>query len=195
MCIFVIYVLLITPYEVFFEAPLTGGAAIFQDIITAFFLLDILLTFNVAIIDTANEDSIICDRYIITISYIKYSFWIDLISSLPLSYMAIATLQITNANNMNIISMLRFIRLLRLLNATKFKRLGHRLDALNINPAIITLLLLVFQMIFISHIISCFWFFLSQPIVTNEEYNSSGTQPLTWLSSIGTIIVYCIYML
>ena len=169
----------------FFEAPLTGGAAIFQVFITAFFLLDILLTFNVAIIDTANEDSIICDRYIITISYIKFYFWIDLISSLPLSYMAIATLQITNANNMNIISMLRFIRLLRILNATKFKRLGHRLDSLNINPAIITLLLLVFQMIFISHIISCFWFFLSQPIVINQEYDSSGTQPLTWLSSIG----------
>ena len=49
----------------------------------AFFALDILLNFNTSYY---NEGLIVTDRLKITFRYLKFWFWVDLVSTFPFEY-------------------------------------------------------------------------------------------------------------
>ena len=72
--------------------------------------------------------------------------------------------------------MMRFLRFFRLLRLLKLLKLGHYLnlveEALNVNLRFIKVFQMILQMVFIAHLLGCFWYYIA--VNSSEE--------VTWLT-------------
>lgn len=79
---FVLYIAIVAPYRVAFEAKSEGGTKVFEVIQDIYFMLDLLISFNTGVVE---EGRLIVDRKEAIFIYIKFWFWVDLLSTIPLS--------------------------------------------------------------------------------------------------------------
>lgn len=68
------------PLIVSFELEVEGGFKIFNDIMDYFFMADVLVSFNTGFY---RKGSLITKRLSIFVHYVKFWFWVDVISSFP----------------------------------------------------------------------------------------------------------------
>ena len=89
--------------------------------------------------------------------YLSGWFWIDAPASLPLELLDL--LPDTNASDFAILRVLRMFRLLRLLKLLKLNAIFDELeDQLGTGMRAVKLLMEVGKMVFLAHLLGCFWF-------------------------------------
>lgn len=112
MLIFIIYSIILMPYFMVFEADniIVNNCELIMNI---FFLIDIVINFNTAVIE---NNLIIIDRKVIAIKYLKSFFFIDLVSSIPL--------EILLGNTSSINKLLRFLKIPKLIRIFKMSKLS-----------------------------------------------------------------------
>ena len=193
----IIYSVFEVPLQIGFKSNIsqTNGELGMNYFITAVFFADLVVTFNIPYY-SRKLDSLIIDRKKIAARYMKIWFWIDLVAALPFEDM-LSSLS-TSGAQLRSIKLVRIIRLTRLGKLYKLTKMGavkDWLDSKNISPAFMNVLLLVLQLTIVSHLTSCFWFFITtsdatgiyqpkQPITDDQLH-----YPLrTWATEFGNAV-------
>jgi len=170
----IFYSIVIIPFRIGFEVRSVGLAYAFDWLVDANFFLDIILSFFTAV--WVNEELEVRLVHIAK-HYLQTWFLIDLVSTLPLDQIVESVLpegeeEAEGSSSLRSIKLIKFFRLVRLIKLArifKLKKLGSSWEgALSINPALQRLLKLLLQIVFICHLLACFWFFMS---TVNEESN------------------------
>jgi CRP-like cAMP-binding protein len=145
-------------------------------VIDVLFAVDILLNFNTTY--NSSEDVFDCifeeNRINIAIRYLKFWFWIDLISTVPIDDIAMFVAGDKNLMSIRLIRTVRFFRLAKLARLIKLKALIDLLDEYSIDPSIIGIFVLFVEILFMVHVICCLWYYIATP--------ASGADPTdNWL--------------
>ena len=82
ICVLVIYSIIMIPIRIGFDARPEFGFTVFDGFIDCVFFLDMCLSFNTAFFDNGLE-MYIYSRKLIALNYMKFWFWIDLVSTIP----------------------------------------------------------------------------------------------------------------
>jgi Ion transport protein/Cyclic nucleotide-binding domain len=175
----IFYQALTIPY---FQAFDINDPTVWDDIdqfITGFFFVDIILSFNTAYYEGG---SIISSRKEISKNYLKYWFWVDIITTFP--YNLILTDNSSDNKSGSKVSsvaqllrILRFYRILRLLRLAKLKKILMEIEDYVSSHFLASLLVFAKLVIFaymIAHWTACLWYYIS--------YVDSQTHPLTWIT-------------
>ncbi|CAD8183738.1 unnamed protein product [Paramecium octaurelia] len=172
--ILILYEIITIPIRISFDIEVSSE---FGYVITAAFLLDILLTFNTAIYKNGNINY---SYKIIAIEYLKLWFWIDIIASFP--YDLLFTVALTgdaedeistqhanlqkSAQILRVLKFFRFIKVIRLLRLAKLKVIIDKIEEYFAdNSAIQTIasfLKLCAFVLFWSHWLGCIFHFIAQ---------------------------------
>jgi len=123
--------------------------------------------FNTAVLE--NERWIVARSHIAK-RYLQSWFWIDLPSSLPVDLIMLFLK--TDSEHGSKLKMLRGLRLFRLLRLLKLLKLNEYIavmeTSLGINLKVLKLLKIVASLIFLMHMLGCFWFYLQTNIVAED---------------------------
>ena len=148
---------------------------VFNRVTDIFFAIDIILTFNTAIIRRNNE--IVTKKSEIAIRYLKGWFWVDLIAILPLDFIG-KMLYNPIASNIGMVfkfmRIFKIIRLLRLIKLIKVVRDRKRLiffhQGSRISHGMRRLIISSFSFLLLCHIIACIWI-LQAKLMLEGKYN------------------------
>ncbi|KAJ7382051.1 Potassium/sodium hyperpolarization-activated cyclic nucleotide-gated channel 3 [Desmophyllum pertusum] len=166
---------------------------ILNGISDSIFIVDIVLNFKTGIVDPNNQDEVILDKKIITRTYLRGWFVIDLISSLPFDYAyfiassssAQQTL-IKASRALRILKLAKLLSLLRLLRVSRLVRYIKRFEELlNIASGQLRIGKLIGCMLLLSHWNGCVQFLVpyllefpdnSWVVINGLQDKSPGTQ-------------------
>ena len=159
-----IYTVIVNPVRACFEVDAVGFVSIFEASIDVVFALDILLTFNTVVIE--REILVTKVRREIAQRYLAGWFWIDLITVVPfgpiLRFLFFS--QDEDASYQYLPKLLRILRLLRLVKLLRVVRIQKLLQGLEhkygIHAGIARLVKLIFWIVVVNHVLSCFWYFI-----------------------------------
>ena len=112
------YTAIIMPYNVCFFDQEIYFFNIFDTVVDFTFMIDLIITCNLSFYDAENEE--ITNRKKIFINYLKSWFFIDLISSLPLSL--IENKMVSNSNMLRLTRISKMYRLFRILRIFKVSK-------------------------------------------------------------------------
>lgn len=185
MLLLIIYQALTIPYYICFNDDYADGMQSFEVIVTAFFLCDIVLSFNTGFYD---KGSLVIKRREIIKSYMKLWFWIDLLATFPYTWIIEAiyppSSESTNDSDVynapkiiRIIRIIRFLRILKLLRLAKLKKILIKIEDY-IASSLIGSLFLLFRLVsgsfLAAHWLACLWFFIGD--------SGRDIHPITWLN-------------
>ena len=178
------------PIEISFE-PETMQSWYFQAInviVDIFFFLDIVIIFRTAIVGV-EEMELIVDTKQIAVRYLKGTFWIDFLSTVPLDTMMRIFMKKERAMKFKLFALLKLIRVVRL------QRLIGSLNAERKVKSMLKIVKLMFFLMLYIHIQGCLWYFIVkqdeqwipglQVIKTDRTPNYIWTMPLFyryWIS-------------
>ena len=145
----------------------------FEQTVTLSFIVDVCFNFNTAFLD--EDERWIVDRGLIAQRYLSGWFWIDAPSSIP-----VELLDMILEGDSSSLGLLKFLRLFRLLRLLRLLKLGEYVSALEIkfdlNLTFLRILTMVLNMLFLAHMLGCFWFYTAAMVGLDED-------TVTWVSS------------
>jgi hypothetical protein len=153
----IMYSVVSIPYYIGFSVVPTSEGESYESFITFMFGLDMIVNFNTAYYDTTNEYLVVRRRHIAR-NYLKFWFWVDLISTLPFRWMIVGERKTLELALLRVVRIIRLIRLLKLYHVFKRSKI---MDRLYINPAWLNLGLLLMIIFYIAHLFACFWHFIA----------------------------------
>lgn len=157
IALLIVYSAVTVPYRIAFSIIATGPLAVVDDLVNYFFLIDILVSFNTAIVDSSTE-LLVPVRTLIAIEYFKFWFWIDLVSAFPFEDLFILfNLNSGNLDAVVLLKLLRLARVFKLLRVLRLGKFGKQLERLNINPVYFSALRLILVLWFCGHTLACIW--------------------------------------
>lgn len=162
IALLILYSAVTVPYRIAFTMNDTESLTILDELVNYFFLFDIAVSFNTAIIDRQTE-LLVPYRMLITVEYLKFWFWIDLISAFPFETLLL-TFHI-NSGNLDAVVLVRLLRLARifkLLRVLKLGKFSKQLERFNINPVYFSALQLLLVLWFCGHTVACVWIIVGQ---------------------------------
>lgn len=186
LMIFVImlYQAIYVPFVLCFAVIEDSGMMFLEFTVTLIFMLDILLNFNTGMFLKGN---LIDDRKLIAKDYLKFWFWLDLVSSFPYDWVLtgnpfepaeIEGSKISKVPRLiRLFKLVRFFRLFRLLKLAKIKKVMMKIEEYVPNNYIVMIFLLLKLLcvvFFIAHLAACFWYYIS--------LQESLEQSDTWVS-------------
>jgi hypothetical protein len=192
LAITILYSVIVTPYRIGFDDPATGGAEILDICIDIFFGFDVIVNFNTCYLDP-EDDSLIHNRWAIAKNYFKTWFIIDFASTFPID--RIIETFVGGGGNLRSLKMIRFLRLIRLLKLLRLLKLskfvkGDGLEQnMSINPSLIKLFKLLFVMVFLAHLIACFFYFIAYDPETdpsNPKFIPGKEMKVSWITKYAT---------
>jgi hypothetical protein len=149
---------LLTPYKIsFIELGEYPAWDIFEVVVDGLFALDMFLTFFTSYYEelelVSNFKSIAC-------KYLKFWFWIDLLSVFPFEILGSSgeltvLFRILRIQRLN--KLLRIRRLFSAKNSTEGSRLQLMAVFLKLNPSSIRFSLNLVGIIYFCHLMACFW--------------------------------------
>lgn len=120
------------------------------------FSVDMVLNFRTAY---REKGEMVTNEKLVAWNYLKFWFWIDLISILPFD--AILGSESTGSFNYNIL--LRLLRIFKLFRVFRVMRILKRFEEVTkVNPSVLRLLKMCVLLLFIWHIIACCYWFISE---------------------------------
>lgn len=159
--VFVVFTVLVVPYRIAFSQTATGGMEILELVVDFFFLTDVIVNFFTGFHDPTGL--YVCSKGRIAARYLKGWFALDIVSSVPVDFIAERIL--SGNSTLNVLKLVRILRLARLLKLFRLSRLTRffaRLDdEFDFPPASIDLLRLLLQVILIGHFFACLWMFIT----------------------------------
>ena len=175
-----VLVTVIAPLIVVFQFPLSVILVIFDIVVTVSFTVNIVIQFNTGFIV---RQELVTDRKQIARRYLRGWFILDLIATLPFTWI-FASSRYAGLNRV-----FRFFRLARLFKLFGSSKILNRAKKLSfINPAFMRLFLLVFWILVAAHLIACGWIFIGGPgeyATDGETYLEAFYWTVTTLTTIG----------
>ena len=182
--IFLLYVAIMTPYRIGFNIEVEGpgpnssvsGMWCFELVVDIYFITDIFINFRTAY--EAKDRFIERDVDRIKWHYIKSWFFIDVVACLPINYVFLVVKasqgKDEGANgkaNLKVIKVIRLLRLAKLLRLARLKRIlkVYEEEFHGIISSCKLLSLFLF-MVYVSHVIACFWYMFGSEDQVNECY-------------------------
>eukprot|EP01043_Picozoa_sp_COSAG02_P038081 COSAG02_NODE_2910_length_7766_cov_5.844659_5_plen_450_part_00 len=156
--VLIIYLAFACPYRVSFDdtVELWSGWFVVELFIDLYFIMDVCLNFRTAIITKDGE--VLYKQKDVSLYYMKTWFALDLISCLPLEYVAYL---LGNADNTRLLRMFKLVKLLRLV---RIKRILDRWEEDLYSTGWLDGLKLIALILVSSHWICCAWFFVGCPM-------------------------------
>ena len=151
----VLYSVFEVPVRLAFTTPTVEPL---ETLIIVIFFGDILVNFNTPFEDPDTHKFSI-DRLAIASNYMKFWFWFDLVASIPFD--EIANVSNRQQNDNSAVQAIKFLRLARMLKAIKTSEIIKKVLERFIDPLISNVFVLSLQIIFVSHIVGCFWYFIT----------------------------------
>jgi len=170
-----VYILIVTvavtilaPLIVVFELEMTPILIFFDILVTLTFAFDVFVQFNTAY---GNRHELVTDRKAIARRYLKGWFFLDLIATLPFTWVFISS-RFSALNR--IFRFFRLARLFKLFGSSKTLNRARKLSF--VNPAFMRLFMLVFWILVAGHIVACGWIFIGGvgEYTSGGEYTSNG---------------------
>jgi len=170
---FLLYTATVTPLVISFfwlDPECTFVPTLYFDVILdVFFLLDIVVSFNLGFFDLAGD--YVDDRRKVAVAYIKGSFFFDLVTSFPVSFFELsasaACADLAGGDTVDTGSQLRMIRVIKPLRWFKIMRIAKLgkgeslvtvvMDYWNISPKQGKAMKILLQLMLVIHILSCLW--------------------------------------
>ncbi|RHX97281.1 hypothetical protein DYB25_011114, partial [Aphanomyces astaci] len=167
LCVF--YTSCVVPVRISFSLDATGFFYFFECGIDFCFFLDILLSFRTGLVDPTTGHVYYNKRQIIR-SYLRGWFGIDLVSTLPLEFIAKhlypeATAS-SSSNTLQSAKILRGLKLIRLLKLVRIRKIGQMISKLEeevfANQSVLSLVKILLFLLFLAHLVACVWFYVAQ---------------------------------
>ena len=166
MGLLIIYSVLIIPVQLAFSSYLASqiqSASNSVDfLIDSLFFMDIVFNFNLVYFSDADA-AFVAVRWRIMQHYLRSWFLVDFLSFFPFSEFITAIIgsddiSPSNLTTIQLVKAVRLIRLLKIFQAVDMSKVLRRLeDNFNVNPNILSLMLTILQVLFISHMMCCMW--------------------------------------
>jgi CRP-like cAMP-binding protein len=166
-------------YVIGMNIPTTGTLESFNNFVTVMFAVDLLLSFNTAYID-GETGLFIMNRPAIAGHYLKFWFWIDFVATIPFDSIIDAVVS-GSGSYLVAIRMIRFLRIMRIAKLYKLLADDGWISRLKINPQLMQLIVLLFQLAFIIHLFGCFWHYIALPSVNSDI----GSSSINWIDKFG----------
>ena len=195
--ILLLWVSIVVPYRLAFYQEDNKSWFITYTVVDCLFLIDIILSFFTAIV---NDDSdIITSKKKIAKAYLKFWFWIDLLSILPLDLIQKA--------GMNFNAILRFAKigkiykLIRLSRLAKLFKLLKRQNAvfsqfsnsMMLSSGVERIVFIMIFAVFFLHIASCMFVFVSE-FDSEEDSSWRYTDPYVYFERFELYIMSLYYV-
>jgi CRP-like cAMP-binding protein/voltage-gated potassium channel Kch len=167
----IIYSVLVVPVEIAFNADAFDGSQTLNLVINGFFFIDIILSFFTAI-ENVEVGALIVHKKFIVSQYLKGWFVIDVVSTIPFD--TIIGAASSSSSNLAFTKLVKIIRLFRLLKLARILKLAAYIerieDMMGISPAVFELIILLVQVFFIVHWVSCLWWGITSILTANPWY-------------------------
>ena len=181
----IVYSSVNVPFRLCMNHPATGMWWFVEVIISLFFIVDVVLTFNTAYMRW-DDGLLVLDRRQISINYLRGWFALDALAATPIELIDLAIKSLSahghasaETESLRVLRILRLFRLVRLLRLLKLRtyvdKLEDTMNALNINLQILQFAKVVAGILYLMHILGCFWFALAD----------ASTHEVTWLMAYG----------
>ena len=160
MSIILIFSAVTTPYRIAFSESDDLEWTIINYTVDSSFFIDIIICFMSAFEDENEE--LVHDRWIITKTYLKSWFFIDVLSILPLSEILDTSDFASLARIARLPKLYRLIRMFKLIRLLKVIKERNTLskylsEVLKVSVAVERLVFFCFMFVILVHITSCFW--------------------------------------
>jgi hypothetical protein len=156
--VMILYSAIVVPYRICFDAPAAGVVWVFEQLLTAGFIIDVVFNFNTAHSD--NNETWCIDRREIACRYLSGWFWIDVPSCVPVELLDLMLEgEQTQMGLLRFLRLFRLIRLLRLLKVSEY--VANLEEKFDINLTFLRIATMLIKLVFLSHILACFWFYVA----------------------------------
>ncbi|XP_059070022.1 potassium channel KAT2 isoform X1 [Cryptomeria japonica] len=170
LIVLVVYTAWVSPFEFAFRKVNKGPLFYVDNIVNAFFAIDIVVTFFVAYLDMTTY-LLVEDFKKIALQYVCRGFILDLASTIPFQIIYLAFTENGNANNEIFI----FLNMLRLWRLRRISELFTKLEKdIRFNYFWTRIVKLISVTLFVVHSAACFYYWLA------AHYSNRGN---TWLES------------
>ena len=151
----VLYTCIMIPFNICFDADFTRTLQydITEAIIDGIFFIDVIVNFNTAYMDVDLNEYVWVRRKIAK-KYMKFWFWIDFLSCIPLE-------QIVRPFDRRLANRLSFIKIIKLLRLNRLGSLSRNLENVNFKPSTISLIMLFLSIFYVVHIFACIWYWVT----------------------------------
>lgn len=127
-------------------------------LITIVYLLDIPYTFNQSV---KKGLKVYSDRTSIARLYLRSWFWVDLIASIPFTWIFFITSLWTPTSSMEVGAVLDLIMITKLMKMAKISKVSAIFsdikESLNVSPALMRLVTFAFWFVTVIHVMACGW--------------------------------------
>ena len=171
----IIYQSITLPMRISFELNSTDFIFYLEIVIDMMFLMDIVLNFNTGFV---HKGQVIMKRRLITQDYLKQWFIIDLVSSMPYTWIlawseGIGLRQIEADDNLSgalantpqllkLLKIAKLLKMLKLLRVVKIKKILMKFEEYIVTDSmdlVVTFLNITIKIIVIAHYMGCFFFY------------------------------------
>ena len=191
MNMIVLYTSIFIPLQIGFRLEMSIFTLITYVIIDIFYLFDIYLQFFTAYFDGA-VDSYVYDVKLIAAKYMKSWFSFDILATFPFEVIIPICFGIAIYGESTTSSGHDFVRgflALKLLRLHKLNDLNLLLDDFRVNRSYINAQSVLFRMLFIAHVVACFWNFIGSHNDNNSGSSTTSQIPLICTSINQTFLV------
>ena len=178
----ILWSVVVLPYRIAFDDLPTWefapGAYVFEWCLDFLFFVDICFSFRTCYEQSHTQIYVASSSKIAT-NYLRSWFTIDVLSTLPLDLIIEAIIGSTSAGSgddgktdLEVLKLIRIIRLVRLVKLARLFKLGKVAKSISDyidNPQLLQLSSLLMMIVFISHLLGCFWFLLSPYNITDPK--------------------------
>lgn len=180
----IVYCAIAIPYQsafLFDERSMNRPLEICIEIV---FAVDLVLNFRTSTMD--RKGHLVTSSKEIARAYLRFWFWIDAVSMLPLSTVPSVWVAPTPGSTTSY-QQIRVVRLVKLFRVLKIAHVDPRLQT---HHATLRVARLVIKVSFITHLLTCGYYFVS---VTSATYYSHSLSEAMPTSSHFDIYVFCLY--
>ncbi|GMH37815.1 hypothetical protein BSKO_05688 [Bryopsis sp. KO-2023] len=179
-----LYVCLFVPFQIGFDLDAVTGVEIFVDLV---FALDMLFNFFTGFEKDGNVE---LDKRKSMVHYLKVWFWLDLVATFPVEYVAhLTTGKFGNSKYTRILKLVRLIRLLRVL---RLSRILNRLKWwAGIRFAVRKIIRFIIMITTVAHWNACLWGFMAS--VDDWDGSWAGTYGMETSTTKRSQYLTCIY--
>eukprot|EP00929_Paragymnodinium_shiwhaense_P112274 TRINITY_DN80534_c0_g1_i1.p1 TRINITY_DN80534_c0_g1~~TRINITY_DN80534_c0_g1_i1.p1 ORF type:complete len:1161 (+),score=247.60 TRINITY_DN80534_c0_g1_i1:122-3604(+) len=181
--------LYLTPFSIAFQTQGLPWIHAFEDVMTAFFMADIILSFNTGIMrEVARTEILIMNRADIAREYLAGWFWIDCVATIPFDKMVegVPTKYISLVRIVRVSRMLKLLRLMRLIRAirmVKSIKRGFELEMERVRRHFLLPALVICVFGLLAHLHACLWYAM-QP----EEMDFYGNVYSRYFQALAPIL-------
>lgn len=192
MSVLILLTSVYTPFRVAFIDTVDVRMTVVELIVDLFFGIDLVLSFFSAYYNAQEE--LVENKRTIACRYLRFWFWVDLMSVLPISAIVdsssaievkslVRVLRLTRLQKM--LKMAKLVRMMRLLKQrTKIREQLHRITKGASSPSLERLFLFFVMFFILSHIAACLWYLIARlddldenTWVMRYEYQDQTTVP------------------